>query len=268
MEIRKRLITAAFLLAVLVAVIQYAPAWVLFAVLQLLIVVCLLEFYALASKKNLFPQRMLGLVMALTLGASFYWPGFSFPMALTCCFLAAGVLFVLGSRTIERMMRFPQSAAITFFGALYLGATLNHFLLVRRDFGFLAVYFLLTAVLLGDTGAFLLGNLLGRHKMLPIASPKKTWEGAIGGLVWAGLAAIPAQVFLLPELPLGLAVTAAVLTSAVAQVSDPLESLFKRAVGVKDSGNIFPGHGGALDRVDSLILAGPFFYYFLKLVLK
>jgi len=179
-----------------------------------------------------------------------------------------GVVYVLRSRTVERMMRFPQSAAITLFGALYLGTTLNHILLIRRDFGFLAVYFLLVAVLLGDTGAFLVGSLFGRHKMLPIASPKKTWEGAVGGLIWAGAAAVPAQMYLMPELPLGLAVGAGVLVSVVAQLADPLESLFKRAAGVKDSSNIFPGHGGALDRVDSLILAGPFFYYFLKLVLK
>ncbi|OGD24405.1 MAG: hypothetical protein A2Y56_07465 [Candidatus Aminicenantes bacterium RBG_13_63_10] len=268
MEMRKRLMTAAVLLAVVVAVIQYAPAWVLFAVLQVLIIVSLLEFYALAAKKNLSPLRTLGIVMALVLGATFFWPDFSLPLALTCCFLALGVVYVLRSRTVERMMRFPQSAAITLFGALYLGATLNHILLIRRDFGFPAVYFLLVAVLLGDTGAFLVGSLFGRRKMLPIASPKKTWEGAVGGLIWAGAAAVPAQMYLMPELPLGLAVGAGVLVSAVAQLADPLESLFKRAAGVKDSSNIFPGHGGALDRVDSLILAGPFFYYFLKLVLK
>ena len=268
MEIRKRLATAALLLAVVVAVIQYAPAWVLFAVLQALIVLGLLEFYALAYKKGFFPQKILGVMMALTLGVSFVIPRFSFLLALTCCFLAAAAWFVPRTDTIRRMMGFPQSAALTFFGALYLGATLNHFLLIRQDYGFLAVYFLLVVVLLGDTGAFLIGSLIGRHKMLPIASPRKTWEGALGGLIWAGAAAIPAQVYLLPELPLGLAVAAGILTSAAAQIADPFESLFKRAAGVKDSGNLFPGHGGVLDRVDSLTLAGPFFFYFLRLFLK
>lgn len=166
------------------------------------------------------------------------------------------------------MMRFPQSLAVTLLGPIYLGATLNHFLLIRREFGFLAIYFLFVAVFLGDTGAYVIGSWLGRHKMLPVASPRKTWEGAVAGLLWAGLAGIPAQMFFLPELPLLPAVAAAILVSAVAQVADPFESLFKRAAGVKDSGNIFPGHGGILDRVDSLILAAPFFYYFLKLVLK
>jgi phosphatidate cytidylyltransferase len=268
MEIRKRLATATVLLAVLIAVIQYAPAWVLFLFLQLLVAACLLEFYSLAAKKKLIPQRPLGLFMALVLGLSFFVPGLSFLAAFLACLLAAAFFYVLGFNTLERMMRFPQSAAVTFFGALYLGATLNHFLFLRRDFGFLAVYFLFVAVFLGDTGAFLVGSLMGRHKMLPVASPRKTWEGAVGGLIVAGLAGIPAQMFLVPELSLPAAVAGSILISAVSQVSDPFESLFKRAAGVKDSGTIFPGHGGFLDRVDSLILAGPFFYYFLKFVLK
>ena len=268
MEMRKRSATAAVLLAVLIAVIQFSPAWVLFVFLQLLVLGCLFEFYALASKKKLVPRRGLGAVVALLLGLSFYWPALGFLPALMACLLIAAFYFVLRFNTIERMMNFPQSAAVTLFGPLYLAATLNHFLFLRRDFGFLAVYFLFAAVFLGDTGAYMIGTLLGRHKMLPVASPRKTWEGAVGGLVAAGLAGVPAQMFFLPGLPLVTAVVASVLISAVSQVSDPFESLFKRAVGVKDSGTIFPGHGGFLDRVDSLILAGPFFYYFLKLVLK
>lgn len=268
MEMQKRLVTAAVLLAILIVVIQYAPEWFLFVFLQLVVAACLLEFYALASRKNLFPQRVLGLFMALVIGAAFVVPRVTFPLALTVCLLAAAFYFVARFTTIERMMRFPQSLAITFFGPIYLGATLDHFLLIRREFGFYAVYFLFVAVFIGDTGAFIIGSWLGRHKMLPVASPRKTWEGAVGGLLWAGLAGIPSRMLFLRELSLPLAVATAVLLSAVAQVADPLESLFKRAVGVKDSGNIFPGHGGVLDRVDSLILAGPFFYYFLKLVLK
>jgi phosphatidate cytidylyltransferase len=268
MEIRKRLATAAVLLAVLVSVVEFAPEWVLFAVLQVVVAACLLEFYALAAKKRLFPQRALGLGLVLVLGASFYFRGIPFLAALTACWLVAGFYYVLRFNTLERMSRFPQSLGVTLLGVIYLGATLNYFLLIRREFGFLFIYFLLVAVFLGDTGAFLVGSLFGRRKMLPVASPKKTWEGAIGGLVWAGLAALPARFLFLPELSLGAAVVVAILTSAVAQVSDPLESLFKRAAGVKDSGSIFPGHGGVLDRMDSLILAGPFFYYALKIVLK
>jgi phosphatidate cytidylyltransferase len=268
MEFAKRTVTAAVLLAVLVAVVEFAPDGVLFVFLQLVVAGGLVEFYALAAKKNLFPQRALGFLMALVLGLSFLVPGLTFLLALFICLLGSAVYYVLRSNTLERMMRFPQSLAVTFLGPIYLAATLNHFFLLRRAYGSRPLYFLFAAVFVGDTGAFLIGRWLGRHKMAPIASPRKTWEGAVGGLVSAGLAGIPAGLLFLPGLSLPLAVVAAVLVSAVSQVSDPLESLFKRAVGVKDSGNIFPGHGGVLDRVDSLILAGPFFYYLLGFIGK
>jgi phosphatidate cytidylyltransferase len=99
--------------------------------------------------------------------------------------------------------------------------------------------------------------------MVPIASPRKTWEGGIAGIMTACLGAAAAQQVLLPDTVLWKAILCGFLVHAVAQISDPLESLFKRAVGVKDSSNILPGHGGFLDRVDSLILAAPFFYFFL-----
>jgi phosphatidate cytidylyltransferase len=100
--------------------------------------------------------------------------------------------------------------------------------------------------------------------MTPIASPHKTWEGAIGGLITAGFSAWAAQAVFLPAADPLAAVAAGLAVSIVAQVSDPLESLFKRAAGVKDSSNALPGHGGFLDRVDSLIFAAPFFYFLLR----
>ncbi len=268
MDFAKRTVTAAVLLAVLVAVVQFSPDWVLFVFLQIVVAAGLVEFYALAARKGLLPQRTLGGLMALVLGLSFVIPRLTFLLALFLCLLGAAFYYVLRSNTLERMMRFPQSLAVTLLGPLYLAATLNHFFLLRREYGFRPLYFLFAAVFVGDTGAFLIGSWLGRHKMAPIASPRKTWEGAIGGLVAAGLAGIPAGLIFLPGLSLPWAVTASVLVSAISQVSDPLESLFKRAVGVKDSGNVLPGHGGVLDRVDSLVLAGPFFYYLLGLIGK
>jgi phosphatidate cytidylyltransferase len=102
--------------------------------------------------------------------------------------------------------------------------------------------------------------------MAPLASPNKTWEGCFGGLALACLGGIAAQQLLLPETILWKAAVIALVVHAVAQVSDPLESLFKRAAGVKDSSNILPGHGGFLDRVDSMILAAPLYYYLLKYI--
>jgi phosphatidate cytidylyltransferase len=157
----------------------------------------------------------------------------------------------------------PASLAITAFGALYIGFTLNFLVLIRAERGPVHLYFLFAVIFLGDTGAYLVGKLLGRHKMSPLVSPNKTWEGCFGGLVFAALGAAAVRELLLTSVPLGGAVVCGLAVHAFAQMSDPLESLFKRAAGVKDSSNLLPGHGGFLDRVDSLLLAAPVFYFWI-----
>ena len=264
LEVHKRLPTALVVLAAVVALIHFAADWLLAAVLNFLILVALLEFYGLARKKKLYPQPAAGVVFSLILGVPFFFVRIPLALSLLACFLVAGLYFLIRFNSLERMMLFPQSFAVTFLGAIYLSFTLNHFLPLRREFGPWAVYFLFAAVFAGDTGSFLVGSLIGRHKMLPLASPHKTWEGAVGGLVFAVLGALAARELFYGQLGLVQAAALGLVIHAVAQLSDPLESLFKRAAGVKDSGRIFPGHGGLLDRVDSLILAGPCFYYLMR----
>ena len=113
---------------------------------------------------------------------------------------------------------------------------------------------------LGDTGAYFTGRALGRHKLYPALSPKKTWEGAVGGLASSAGAAAIAHFWYLPELPLipGLILGAA--AGAMGQAGDLCESMIKRAHGVKDSGTLLPGHGGMLDRIDALLFAAPVLY--------
>jgi phosphatidate cytidylyltransferase len=158
--------------------------------------------------------------------------------------------------------------AVTFFGVVYLGFTLNYLFLIRFERGPFYVYFLCSIIFLGDSGAYFLGKLLGRHKMTPLASPNKTWEGSAGGILFGVLGAWAARQLLLPDADVWRALLTGALVHAMAQLSDPLESLFKRAVGVKDSSNVLPGHGGVLDRVDSFILATPFFYFLLRYLWK
>jgi phosphatidate cytidylyltransferase len=260
----RRLPTALVVLAAVVALIHFSADWLMAAVLNLLILVALFEFYGLARKKGLYPQAAAGVILSLLLALPFIFPSVPLALALLVCFLAAGLIYLIRFNSLERMMVFPQSLALTFLGAVYLSFTLNHFLPLRREFGPWAIYFLFAAVFAGDTGAFLVGSLIGRHKMFPLASPHKTWEGAAGGLVFGVLGAVAARELFFGALSLEQAVIFGLLLQAVAQLSDPLESLFKRAAGVKDSGRIFPGHGGLLDRVDSLILAGPSFYYLMR----
>lgn len=263
-NLRKRLPTALVLLALVFVLMQFSPRLVFFLILQCFILASLWEFYNLFRKKNIFPHRPIAFVLAIMIGLSFYFEAISLEVVLFAGFFLAAVYFVITIKKVEKLVHFPITVALTFFGPLYLSFTLNFFIYLREDYGPFYIYFLLTIIFLGDTGAYFFGKLLGRHKMTPMASPRKTWEGSIGGIVFACLGALLAQQVLLKDTILWKAILFGFLIHATAQISDPLESLFKRAVGVKDSSNILPGHGGFLDRIDSLILTAPLFYYLLK----
>jgi phosphatidate cytidylyltransferase len=264
MNFFKRTLTAFVLMTIFFLVIQFMPLLGFFIVLQILILVSLFEFYNLFSAKKIYPHKTLGIALALIISSSFYFEEISVELALFVALLVAGLYFLVYYNTLEKLVSFHSTVALTFFGAFYLSFTLNFFYLLMEERGPFYIYFLLVVIIVGDTGAYLFGSLWGRRKMLPIASPRKTWEGSVAGILTACLGALAAQQVLLPDTVLWKAILCGFLVHAVAQISDPLESLFKRAVGVKDSSNILPGHGGFLDRVDSLILAAPFFYFFLK----
>jgi phosphatidate cytidylyltransferase len=266
MSMRKRLPTALVLLALLFAAIQYTSDWAYFLIIQIVVLASLLEFYNLASRRKLAPQKVIGFILALLIAASFYFEALSLELALFVALLILGIYFIPAMNTLEKMMVFPSAVALTFFGAIYLSFTLNHFYYLRVEKGPFWIYFLFAVIFIGDTGAYVVGKLIGRHKMAPLASPHKTWEGSIGGVVTACLGGVAAQQILLPDAVWWKAAVFAFIIHMVAQMSDPLESLFKRAAGVKDSSNVLPGHGGLLDRIDSLILAAPFFYYLLKFI--
>ena len=151
-------------------------------------------------------------------------------------------------------------------GALYIGFCLAHLVLLRflpQGNGWLLVLTAVTAC--GDTGAYYIGSTLGRHKLCPRISPKKTVEGAVGGVVSAVICAVAVGWYLLPRTSPWLIFGAGLLLSLVSIAGDLAESVLKRSVGVKDSGTLLGGHGGVLDRIDSLLLAGPVLYYLLLL---
>ncbi|MBE0460424.1 MAG: phosphatidate cytidylyltransferase [Candidatus Aminicenantes bacterium] len=265
MNTKKRLPTAIFLLIIVFLSIQYASRLVFFIILQGIILVSLIEFYNLSERKNLMPKKAVGVFFALLISLPFYIESISISLVFFAVLMAMTVYYIITVNKVEKVVFFPASVSVTFFGAFYLSFTLNHFNLLREEKGPFYIYFLLAVIFIGDTGAFYIGKLWGRRKLVPMASPNKTWEGSLAGIITACLGGIAAQQILFHDISLWKAVVFAFLIHAVAQVSDPFESLFKRAAGVKDSSNILPGHGGFLDRVDSLILATPLFYYLLQL---
>ncbi len=189
-------------------------------------------------------------------------------LALGISFLAIPIQAVLRPREIETA---PSRIAATLFGVVYLGFTLSCAVKLRTvggEDGLLWVVLALAVVFLGDTGAYAGGRALGRHKLHPRVSPGKTWEGAVAGMAASIGAALAARAVYAhfgwwgAEIPGPLRVAAVGAVGGLfGQLGDLAESLLKRAAGVKDSGTLFPGHGGMLDRIDALLFALPAIYF-------
>lgn len=155
----------------------------------------------------------------------------------------------------------PYLAAKQALGLVYIPVLLSFLVVLRAaDDGTAWIFWLLCIVAAGDTGAFYTGRHLGRHKLCPWVSPKKTIEGSIGGLAANVIMALLVKLLLLPALAALPSVVLALVIGIAGQVGDLFASEFKRAAGVKDSGTLLPGHGGFLDRLDALLFAAPLAY--------
>ena len=267
-----RLITALVVLPILVASILISFLQPLFVLLAgAAMVLGLFEFYVLAKKRDLKPDAVAGYLAGAALFVVFYItrPG----QLLDMLWLIQAVLIVFISGTLiaatlrgapyEKML---ASAGATILGVLYVVFLGGHLVALRTGFtqavsaDLLSFFFL---VLMGaDTGAYYVGKTFGKHKLAPTISPGKTWEGVIGGLVASLLLATLAHYWFFPELPLKLALPLAVVMTALGIFGDLTESALKRGAGMKDAAKILPGHGGMLDRLDSLLFNAPLIYYF------
>jgi phosphatidate cytidylyltransferase len=233
-----------------------------FLVVGLAAAIVCLEFYSLARHAGYRPVMAVGVAMVLALVAQTF-----FDLDLSWAILSLGlVTTVVWAYALQASSEtFIADWACTFVGVLYSGGLMLHGILLRELSDWLAWGAL---VFLGtwscDTFAYLIGRMWGRHKFAPRISPKKTWEGAVGGFVCSfGVVMLAAWALGLPLLPvLGLGLLIPLATIA----GDLVESMLKRSAGVKDSGTWVPGHGGLLDRVDSLIFVIPTVYYYVVYV--
>lgn len=179
------------------------------------------------------------------------------------------VTAVLAAALLSELLRKEHSldrAAVTVFGSLLIGWTLGHLVLIRdlRPNGEALTYLLFVSVWATDTCAYCAGSAVGTRRLSKVVSPKKTWEGAAGGLVGAVAVVLLARTFFMSEVfTLPVAVSLGILIGVLGQLSDLGQSLVKRASGAKDSSSLLPGHGGVFDRMDSLLLLSPVFYYVL-----
>jgi phosphatidate cytidylyltransferase len=174
---------------------------------------------------------------------------------------------------ILHLVRFGELASVggrvglMVFGFVYVPLLLTPIGLVKRfPDGHDWVFLILTVTWLSDTGAYAAGRALGRHKLYPAISPGKSVEGAVGGLLSSLGAAVLAKLTYMPQLGWLDVVLISLPGGALGQVGDLVESMLKRAFGVKDSGWIIPGHGGLLDRIDALLFCVPYVYFYARIV--
>jgi len=262
-NLKHRLATAALALPLLGLALFRGPAQLVVAIVAVALLLALFELYRLLEARALRPMRLTGLVLTaavFSVVAVPAWQGAPLWSLSALLILSAALL-----RGSEPQQAVPAAAA-TLLAALYLGALGGSIAALRllrpHEDGAWRVTLLLAIIMGSDTLAFFVGHALGRHRLAPQLSPGKTVEGALGGLLGGVLGALLVRWLGLFGLPLGHALALGAAAAALGVCGDLFESLLKRWAGVKDSGALFPGHGGMLDRLDSLLFGAPVLYYY------
>ncbi len=278
-----RLLTALIALPILILSISlpyFLPnypqtSWLFLVIAALALGAGLFEFFSLTKKLELKADASIGY-----LGAAVFFIAFLFDapvnapdlLILTLVFFVMIVLTTQTFRFQKDFSKMLSGVGVTILGVLYV-AFLGGFLVsMRVGFDNSIVPFLSTKLLgffflivMGaDTGAYYVGKNFGKHKLVPKISPGKTWEGVVGGLVLSSAFAALSTLLFFPELPYKISIPLAIVMSIVGLFGDLAESAMKRGAGAKDAANILPGHGGLLDRLDSLLFNAPILYYFAR----
>jgi len=218
------------------------------------------EFYRMALPERTVEVWPAALCGALMMFIPFYGGERLALAAITGLFLAFALLFLFRIRDITTAAR---DIAYAVLGFIYIPFLLMHLVMLHRTtYGWQWLLVIMLIVMTNDSAAYYTGSAFGKHRLYPLVSPKKSIEGALGGLVGSIGGTLLAKFTFFPELPLADAVITAVVIGILGQTGDLFESLLKRSFGVKDSGNSIPGHGGVLDRMDSIIFAAPAMYYY------
>lgn len=289
----KRVLTAVVLVPLVLLVVFRAPLWLFALVVVLVAALAMHEYLKIANGNGVEPVSWPAYVTALLLIlVAFGNADFSlivrYPWLralLQGWFVLLGAALIFGIPIVfRRDMRMSLAAsALSAFGVLYVAAPLASLVLLRRDtLGQVFLVFALFSVWAGDTAAFYVGRTLGRHKLAPVVSPGKTWEGAVASVIASVAVSFlifryaeqierlftqPKISFYTPlsgglHLSVANVIAVGVVTNIAAQLGDLFESAIKRGAQVKDSGSLLPGHGGILDRIDALLFAIPAVWYY------
>ena len=271
--LRARLATAAVAIPTLIALILVPSRWPLAAFVAAVGIIGVAEYAVMAfpsQRGERFLTIGLGSVVTLAACAQGGWISDAHPAAPH--WLGAALAFTVSAGltwTLLARADFERGLAdlgLALLGILYVAFLLPHFIFLHGlPLGPRWVIFVVAIGMAGDTGGYAIGHLIGRHKLMPRVSPGKTVEGAMGIIAGSLLAAAVCKLLFLEDLGWNEALLLALVMAIVGQIGDLSESIMKRTFAVKESGWLFPGHGGVLDRIDSLLFPVAFLYYYILL---
>lgn len=267
-----RLITGLIITIISALVLFAFPAWTFAALVTVFIVLGLNEFFILIENKQIGVNRRLGIVLGAVVAVITYFD-YKIPYDWFFVFIPAICLIIFIIQFTKRDNRAVLSISTILFGLVYVSWFLSFMIrirtmpvgteLLRRQL----IAYLVLVTKSGDIGAYFIGTRLGKHRLIPRISPKKTVEGMLGGLLLSVLVSLACVKFL-PSFSLLRLLILGLLLGALAQIGDLSESLIKRDCEAKDSGKTLPGLGGVLDALDSLLFTAPVFYFYVKVFMQ
>jgi phosphatidate cytidylyltransferase len=262
--LRARLATAAVAIPLLLLLIFACPPWALAVLVGIIAILGLIEFAAMTFPGQRHEHAVVVGLGTLVTVAGVAGPGLPVLAALAATYASGLVWTYVGRRDFERAL---ADLGVMLIGVLYVAFLLPHFVWLRQaEHGPAWVTLVLATSMLGDSSGYFVGHAIGGHKLAPRLSPGKTIEGALAILAGSIAASLAVCAVLLSDVGWAEAAVIGAVLGVLAQLGDLAESVMKRSFGTKDSGRIFPGHGGVLDRIDSLLFPVAFVYYYVSLL--
>ena len=264
----QRWITGIIAIPILIYIIGFGPRWIFYILLFLISLTSLYEFYKITSSDLSKQVQLFAYLLTFLLFVILFSGQILYALIIISLFAIAPMTLLL-FRSPRSGANGTSDIAKTVMGPIYICFPLALLLPIDRlsvmyyPYKGIWIFFLLAVIFANDTGAYYCGKIFGKHLLYETVSPNKTWEGAVGGLVFSMMAGI-LFLYLFHHYPINPPVVALIFVlSIIGQIGDLSESMLKRNHGKKDSGKILPGHGGMLDRIDSLLFSIPFLYLFL-----
>jgi len=257
----KRWLSGLILAPSLILFILFTPSWFFLLFILFMTLLGLREFHALCLPGTSQSERAVGIFLGLLLPLSLYGHDPRFFLAALASILL--FLLILALFLQEDFSIRVDKVSKHLLSVFYVPFLLAHFILIHKlEEGKIWILFTLVTVYFGDTTAFYVGRAWGRRKMAPKISPGKTVEGGLGAVGGSLAGALFFKFFFFSQVSISHALALAIGVGVLGQLGDLFESLVKRSAKVKDSGMLIPGHGGLLDRIDSVLFAAPFVYYY------